>query len=79
MLEAAALDGCGQVRLAWNIKLPQIRRYAVLIVVLSFATGTQVFVEPTILYQRGRGFRQPNLVAQRVELLLRLYVREVRR
>jgi len=59
MLEAAALDGCGQVRLAWNIKLPQIRRYAVLIVVLSFATGTQVFVEPTILYSAGAGFVSP--------------------
>jgi multiple sugar transport system permease protein len=58
-IEAAKLDGCGQMRLAWNIKLPQIRRYAVLVAIMSFATGTQVFVEPTILYSAGAGFVSP--------------------
>jgi multiple sugar transport system permease protein len=54
--EAAALDGCGRIRTALKIELPLVRKYAVLIAILSFATGTQVFVEPTILYESGVGF-----------------------
>lgn len=59
VLEAARLDGCGQFRLIRYIKLAMVRRYAALIVILSFATGTQVFVEPQILAAANAGFVSP--------------------
>jgi multiple sugar transport system permease protein len=59
ILEAAQLDGAGPIRLALNIKFPQVRRYVVLVAVLSFATGTQVFVEPSLLFSSNIGFISP--------------------
>ncbi len=59
VIEAAQLDGCGGLRVAWSIKFPQVRRYVVLIAILSFATGTQVFVEPSLLFGSGIGFVGP--------------------
>ena len=77
VIEAAQLDGCGGLRVAWSIKFPQVRRYVVLIVILSFATGTQVFVERSLLFGSGIGFvgRTCHLP---VKLLLRVHVRPVR-
>jgi multiple sugar transport system permease protein len=59
IIEAAQLDGCGGLRIAMSVKFPQVRRYVVLIAILSFATGTQVFVEPSLLFSAGIGFVSP--------------------
>jgi multiple sugar transport system permease protein len=58
-LEAAKIDGCGRVRAAFSIQFPQVRRYVVLVAIISFATGTQVFVEPSLLASASIGFVSP--------------------
>jgi len=47
--EAAELDGCNAFQAAVRIKLPLIRKWIVYMLVLSFAAGSQLFVEPQIL------------------------------
>jgi multiple sugar transport system permease protein len=49
LIEAAELDGCGAFQTALRIKLPLIRKWIVYMLVLSFAAGSQLFVEPQIL------------------------------
>jgi multiple sugar transport system permease protein len=58
-LEAAQIDGCGPLRMATSIKFPQVKKYVILIAILSFATGTQVFVEPSLLFASSIGFISP--------------------
>ena len=48
-LEAARIDGATSFQIIRYIKLPVIRHYLVLVLVSSFAAGTQVFVEPAVL------------------------------
>jgi multiple sugar transport system permease protein len=50
ILEAATVDGCNRIQVALFIKLPSLARYIVFILILSFAGGTQLFVEPQILW-----------------------------
>lgn len=50
MLEAATVDGCNRFQVALFIKLPSLARYIVFILILSFAGGTQLFVEPQVLW-----------------------------
>jgi multiple sugar transport system permease protein len=47
--EAATMDGCGGLRLAWSIKLPLVRPYVIYMLVLTFAANVQLFVEPQLL------------------------------
>ncbi len=47
--EAAIVDGCGPVRLAWSVKLPLVRPYVIYMLVLTFAANVQLFVEPQLL------------------------------
>ena len=49
MLDAAAIDGCGQVRLVRHIKLPLIRRMIMFTLVLSIIGTLQLFNEPEVL------------------------------
>jgi multiple sugar transport system permease protein len=49
LIEAAELDGCGAFQTALRVKLPLIRKWIVYMLVLSFAAGSQLFVEPQIL------------------------------
>lgn len=49
LLESAQIDGVGAVKTALWIKLPLIRKWVVYMLILSFAGGTQLFVEPTVL------------------------------
>lgn len=49
VLDAAAVDGVSAWQLATKVKLPMVSRYAALILITTFAAGTQVFVEPTVL------------------------------
>jgi multiple sugar transport system permease protein len=55
LLEAAEIDGANVFQTALRIKLPLIRKWVVYMLVLSFASGTQLFVEPTILGQAAQG------------------------
>jgi multiple sugar transport system permease protein len=55
ILEAARLDGAGAIRTAWHIQIPLLRKWISYMVILSFATGTQLFVEPRVLGQASRG------------------------
>jgi multiple sugar transport system permease protein len=47
--EAAIVDGCGGLRMAWSVKLPLVRPYVIYMVVLTFAANVQLFVEPQLL------------------------------
>ncbi len=47
--EAATMDGCGPVRLAWSVKLPLVRPYIIYLLSLTFGANVQVFVEPQLL------------------------------
>jgi multiple sugar transport system permease protein len=47
--EAARIDGAGPFMIAFRLKLPLIRKWIAYMLILSFATGTQLFVEPEIV------------------------------
>ena len=49
LTEAAEIDGASGFQTAVRIKLPLIRKWIVYMLVLSFAAGSQLFVEPQIL------------------------------
>jgi multiple sugar transport system permease protein len=53
--EAARIDGAGPVTIALRLKLPLIRKWVAYMVILSFATGTQLFVEPEIVQHASFG------------------------
>ena len=53
--EAARIDGAGPVAIALRLKLPLIRKWIAYMVILSFATGTQLFVEPQLVNQASLG------------------------
>lgn len=55
VLEAARVDGAGPIRTAWSIQIPLMRKWIAYMVILSFAGGTQLFVEPRVLAQASRG------------------------
>ena len=77
IIEAARIDGAGAWQIARRIQIPMLRKWIVYMVILAFAGGTQLFVEPQLL-SRGqpRGGR-PGLLAQ--PALLRLRVPEQQR
>ncbi|GLY40465.1 sugar ABC transporter permease [Amycolatopsis sp. NBRC 101858] len=55
LLEAARIDGAGAWQTAWRIQLPLLRKWIVYMVILAFAGGTQLFVEPQLLSQASVG------------------------
>jgi multiple sugar transport system permease protein len=55
LLEAARIDGAGAWTTARRIQLPMLRKWIVYMVILSFAGGTQLFVEPQLLSQASVG------------------------
>lgn len=55
VIEAARVDGAGPVRIAWSIQIPLMRKWIAYMVIMSFAGGTQLFVEPRVLSQASRG------------------------
>lgn len=68
LIEAARIDGSSAFQTARRIKLPLIRKWVVYMLVLSFAGGTQLFVEPTVLAPAAQGigiskFWSPNQLA----------------
>jgi len=55
LLESAQIDGANALKTALLIKLPLIRKWVVYMLVLSFAGGTQLFVEPAVLGSASLG------------------------
>lgn len=67
LYEAAIVDGAGQVRIAWSIKIPAIRPAILLTVIFSIIGSFQLFSAPKLLYELapsaiGSAF-SPNLYA----------------
>ncbi|MEV7608600.1 sugar ABC transporter permease [Microbacterium sp. NPDC089320] len=50
LYEAAELDGAGQWRIAWSIKLPALRPAITLVVIFSIIGSFQLFNEPNLLF-----------------------------
>jgi multiple sugar transport system permease protein len=59
VLEAAKIDGAGPWRTAWHIQIPMIKQWIVYMVILAFAAGTQLFVEPQLLQTASLGRVSP--------------------
>jgi len=55
VIEAARIDGAGAWRTARHIQIPLLRKWIVYMAILSFAGGTQLFVEPQLLSQASVG------------------------
>lgn len=55
VLEAARIDGAGAWHTARRIQIPLLRKWIVYMVILAFAGGTQLFVEPELLSQASNG------------------------
>lgn len=49
MYEAARIDGAGEIRIAWSIKLPTIRPALLLTLIFSVIGSFQLFNEPNLL------------------------------
>ncbi|QPK82347.1 sugar ABC transporter permease [Schaalia sp. ZJ405] len=49
VIEAARVDGAGMFTTATRIQVPMILKWIAYMLIMSFATGTQLFVEPQLL------------------------------
>lgn len=58
VMEAARVDGANRLQMALRIKLPLIWRSLVLMAILTFAAGLQIFVEPQLMSMAGAQFTQ---------------------
>jgi multiple sugar transport system permease protein len=59
VMEAAKMDGAGPWRTAWHIQIPMIKKWITYMVILAFASGTQLFVEPQLLQTASLGRVSP--------------------
>ena len=71
LIEAAEIDGSNVLQTALRIKLPLIRKWVVYMLVLSFASGTQLSWSRRFSASRP-GAKSPPVVAQSACLLPRL-------
>lgn len=55
VMEAARIDGAGPWQIARHIQIPLLRKWIVYMVMLAFAVGAQLFVEPQLLSQASNG------------------------
>ena len=53
VLEAARVDGCNRLQLAFRIKLPMISRYVGYMAILLTAAAIQIYSEPALLTSDG--------------------------
>jgi multiple sugar transport system permease protein len=49
IVEAARVDGANVLQIALRIQLPLLRKWIAYMLILAFATGTQLFVEPQLV------------------------------
>jgi multiple sugar transport system permease protein len=59
LIEAAELDGAGAWQTAVRIKLPLIKKWITFMLILAFAAGTQLFVEPQLVGEASLGLISP--------------------
>jgi multiple sugar transport system permease protein len=55
LIEAAQIDGASRWQIAWMIQIPLLKKWIVYMVILAFAAGTQLFVEPQLVAQASLG------------------------
>lgn len=55
VMEAARIDGAGAWRIARYIQVPMLRKWIVYMVILAFAAGAQLFVEPQLISEASLG------------------------
>lgn len=55
----ARIDGCDRLKLAWFIKLPIIRPWIGYLILMNFAYGFQIFLEPQVLSTAVQGLISP--------------------
>jgi multiple sugar transport system permease protein len=55
VIEAARIDGAGAWRTARFIQIPMLRKWIAYMVILAFATGAQLFVEPQLVSEASLG------------------------
>jgi len=55
LIEAARIDGAGGWSIARRVQVPMIRKWIVYMVILAFAGGTQLFVEPQLISSASLG------------------------
>ena len=55
LLEAARIDGASALQTAWRVQIPMLRKWIAYMVILAFATGTQLFVEPQLVGSASLG------------------------
>jgi multiple sugar transport system permease protein len=59
LTDAARIDGCNSFQRALYIELPLLRRWIAFMVILAFAGGTQLFVEPQLVGAASLGIVPP--------------------
>ena len=59
VIDSARIDGANAWQLAFRVKLPLIRKWVVYMLILAFAAGTQLIVEPTIVASASLGMVSP--------------------
>jgi multiple sugar transport system permease protein len=59
LMDASSMDGANAFQVAWYVKLPLIRKWVFYMIILAFATGTQLFVEPQLVNEASLGLVNP--------------------
>jgi multiple sugar transport system permease protein len=59
LTDAASIDGCNSFQRALYIELPLLKRWIAFMVILAFAGGTQLFVEPQLVGAASLGIVPP--------------------
>jgi len=55
VLEAAALDGAGELRTAWAVVVPALRPSLLFLIVTQTVTGLQIFTQVQVITKGGPG------------------------
>ena len=55
LLEAARIDGASVLKTARYVQIPLLRKWIAYMLILAFATGTQLFVEPQLVGEASLG------------------------
>jgi multiple sugar transport system permease protein len=59
IIDSAKIDGANAMQLAFRVKLPLIKKWVVYMLILAFAAGTQLIVEPILIGSASLGMVSP--------------------